>query len=73
MRARAVHLHGWAIEPCTATVTGPGLNQALTVSYANNTGAGTAAASADYAGAVNYLASSDGTTFLIGKATPGSP
>ncbi len=40
----------------------------MTVIYANNTNAGTASASANYAGTVNYLASSDATTFAIGKA-----
>ena len=35
--------------PCSATVTGAGgLNQSLTVSYTNNTNAGTATASATY-------------------------
>ncbi|MFN8466044.1 MAG: MBG domain-containing protein [Caldilineaceae bacterium] len=62
---------GTAKTPCTATVTGPaGLNQALTVVYANNINAGTASASANYAGGSNYLSSSNAKTFTIGKATP---
>ena len=61
---------GVALEPCTATVTGPGLNQMLAVTYADNVNAGTATASASYAGNANYLPSSDATTFTIDKATP---
>ena len=63
---------GAAQTPCAATVAGPGgLNQSgLTVSYGNNTNAGTASASASYAGAANYLTSNGSTTFTIGKATP---
>jgi hypothetical protein len=61
---------GAPFEPCTASVTGPGgLNQALVVTYAGNTNAGTATAGASYAGSANYLASSDSETFIIGKAT----
>ena len=42
--------NGAAHEPCTATVTGAGgLNQALTVTYADNVNAGTATASCDLA------------------------
>jgi hypothetical protein len=60
---------GAAVEPCTAHVTGAGgLNQALAVSYADNTNIGTATASASYAGSANYLASSDGEVFVIGAA-----
>jgi len=60
---------GSALEPCSAKVTGPGgLDQNLTVSYQNNTNVGTATASASYAGMGNYAASSDSTTFAIGKA-----
>ncbi len=54
--------------PCTAVVTGPGLNQPLTVDYLANTDAGTATASADYPGDASYNASSDAVTFDIGKA-----
>jgi hypothetical protein len=60
---------GTPIEPCTASVTGPGgLNQALAVTYAGNTNAGTATAGASYAGSANHLASSDSETFVIGEA-----
>ena len=60
---------GAAHEPCTAVVTGAGgLNQALTVSYSDNTDAGTAAASSSYAGDANHLSSSDSATFTIDKA-----
>ncbi len=55
--------------PCSASVTGPGgLNQTLTVGYSDNTDAGTAYASASYAGAPNYQSSSNSETFTIGKA-----
>ena len=55
--------------PCTANVTGAGgLNQSLTVSYANNTNAGTATASAGYGGDANHNASSDSKNFTIGRA-----
>jgi hypothetical protein len=61
--------NGSAQTPCTASVTGPvGLNQSLTVSYLNNTNAGTATASASYGGATNYLSSSDSKNFTINKA-----
>jgi hypothetical protein len=62
--------NGSAQTPCSATVTGPGgLNQAVTpVTYTNNTDAGTATASASYAGTANYNASSDTENFTIGKA-----
>ena len=60
---------GAALTPCTGKVTGPGgLEQALTVTYADNTNAGTATASASYAGASNYQASSGSKAFTIGKA-----
>ena len=50
-------------------MTGPGgLNQSLTVSYANNVNAGTAAASASFAETQNYFGSSDSKSFSIGKA-----
>lgn len=60
---------GSAHTPCSATVTGAGgLSQSLTVSYQNNTDAGTATASASYAASTNYEASSDSKTFTIAKA-----
>ena len=50
-------------------VTGPGgLSQALAVSYSNNVNAGTATASASYAGGANHLGSSDTEVFVIGQA-----
>ncbi|HEX7175531.1 MAG TPA: kelch repeat-containing protein, partial [Pyrinomonadaceae bacterium] len=65
----SVTYDGSALEPCTATVTGPGaLNQSLTVSYSNNTSAGTAIASASYAETANYFGSSDSKNFTIDKA-----
>src|SRR5439155_6724370 len=61
---------GSALTPCTASVSGAGgLSQALTVSYSNNTNAGTASASASYAGDANHLGSSDSATFAIAKAS----
>ena len=61
---------GSAHTPCTASVTGAGgLNQVLAVGYADNTAAGTATAVASYAGDANHGASTDSTTFDIGKAT----
>ena len=58
---------GSALTPCTANVTGDGgLNQSLTgVSYADNTNAGTATASASYAGDANHFGSSDSANFTI--------
>ena len=61
---------GSAQTPCTATVTGPALNQAVPVTYTDNVNAGTAGANASYAETGNYLASSDSETFTIAKATP---
>ena len=62
---------GIAFTPCTANVTGPiELNQVLTVVYANNVNAGTASASASYAGSANYLASSNGTTLHDRQGDP---
>ena len=61
---------GTAQEPCSAPVTGVGgLSQSLTVTYTDNTDAGTATAAASYAGDANHLGSSDSETFEIGKAT----
>ena len=60
---------GSALTPCTATVIGAGgLSETLTVSYTDNTAAGTATASASYAGDTNHEVSSDTETFVIGKA-----
>ena len=61
--------NGLAHEPCSASVTGAGgLNQSLTVTYVNNTNAGTATASAAYAGTANYEGSDGSTHFTITKA-----
>jgi hypothetical protein len=60
---------GSAQTPCTAKVTGAGgLDQALAVSYSNNTNAGTATASASYTGDANHAPSTDSKTFTIDKA-----
>jgi hypothetical protein len=60
---------GSAITPCTATVTGAGgLNQLLpaaSISYTNNLTAGTATASASFAGDSNYSPSSGTANFTI--------
>ncbi len=65
----SVTYNGAAQEPCTASVTGAGdLNQSLTVTYSNNTNAGTATASASYAGDANHLSGSGSATFTIDKA-----
>jgi hypothetical protein len=61
---------GSALTPCTASVTGAGaLSQSLTVSYSNNTDAGTATANASYAGDSNHASSSDSKTFVISQAS----
>ena len=58
-----------AQEPCTAAVTGVGgLSTTAPVTYIANTDAGTAHASASYAGDANHAASSDTKTFIINKA-----
>ena len=65
----SVIYNGAAQTPCTATVTGAGgLNQSLTVSYTNNTNAGTATASASFAGDANHAAGSDSANFTINAA-----
>jgi hypothetical protein len=57
--------------PCSAKATGAGgLNETLLVSYADNVNAGTATASATYAGDGNHQGDSSSETFAIGKATP---
>jgi hypothetical protein len=65
----SVTYNGSAQTPCSASVTGAGgLSQALTVSYLNNTNAGTATASASFAGDANHNSSSDSKTFTISAA-----
>ncbi|MDR7186398.1 hypothetical protein J2X85_003434 [Microbacterium trichothecenolyticum] len=56
---------GSAQTPCTAGVSGPGLAQNLTPSYSDNANAGTASASASFAGDSNLFGSSDSKTFVI--------
>jgi hypothetical protein len=61
---------GSPFMPCSATATGAGgLNQSLTVSYADNINAGTATASASFAGDANHTGSTDSETFAIGQAS----
>jgi hypothetical protein len=56
--------------PCSGNVTGAGgLDQSLPVSYSDNVGAGTATASASYAGDANHLGDSASKTFTIDKAS----
>ena len=60
---------GAALEVCTATVTGAGLNQAVTpVTYSNNTNVGTAGATAIYAGDANHTGSTGSGSFTITPA-----
>ena len=67
--ASAVY-NGAAQTPCTATVTGAGgMSQPMTVSYTNNTNAGTATATASFAGDTNHTASSNSATFTIAQAS----
>ena len=64
-----VTYNGAAQEPCSAKATGAGgLNQALTVSYSNNVNAGSASATAAFAGDTNHTASNGSATFTIDKA-----
>ena len=65
----SVLYNGAAQTPCTATVTGSGgFSQTLTVSYTNNTNAGTATASASFAGDATHPASSNSASFAINPA-----
>ena len=67
----SVTYNGSAQTPCSATVTGAGgLSQSVQVTYGNNTNAGTAGASASFAGDANHNGSSDSKTFAIAKANP---
>jgi len=60
---------GTAQTPCFATVTGGGgFTQTVTVIYTNNTIAGTATATANFAGNTDNNASSGNATFSIAKA-----
>ncbi|HTC95446.1 MAG TPA: PxKF domain-containing protein [Terriglobales bacterium] len=65
----SVGYNGAAQTPCTAMVTGfGGLNQSATVNYIGNTNAGTATASASFAGDADHSPSSNSTTFEIAPA-----
>jgi hypothetical protein len=59
---------GSPLTPCTASVTGPGLSQALVPTYSNNVNVGTATASATYAGGGNYQGSNGSANFQISGA-----
>jgi hypothetical protein len=66
----SVTYDGSPLTPCTAIATGVGgLGQPLAVGYANNTNAGTATASASFAGDANHTGSSDSRSFTINKAS----
>jgi len=59
---------GAAVESCTASASGGGgLNQVLPVSYVNNLNAGTASASASFAGDANHDGTTASATFVIAK------
>ncbi|HUF02732.1 MAG TPA: kelch repeat-containing protein [Aridibacter sp.] len=65
----SVTYDGTAQEPCSATVTGNGgLNEAVAVSYSDNTNAGTAGASATFAETAAHLGSTDNKNFTIAAA-----
>jgi hypothetical protein len=65
----SVSYDGSARNPCSATVTGAGgLSQSVSVDYSSNTNAGTATASATFAGDANHDGSSDSKAFTIAKA-----
>jgi hypothetical protein len=69
--AGALTYNGSARTPCSAKVTGAGgLSQALTVGYIDNVNAGTAHASASFAGDDNHTGSNGSETFTINKAAP---
>jgi len=55
---------GVPVTPCQGAVTGLGLSQTLTPTYANNV-LGLATATVSYGGSTNYLASTASTTFRV--------
>jgi hypothetical protein len=60
---------GLPLTPCSATATGVGgLSETLTIVYTNNTGPGTAQATATFGGDANHTGSSDTESFAIGFA-----
>ena len=59
---------GAPLTPCSASVTGAGgFNQSLGVAYSDNLHAGTATASATFAGNANHTGSGDSKTFTIAR------
>lgn len=64
----SVAFSGSAHEPCTAIVSGPGLDTSVAPTYVDNTNAGTATASATFAGDANHTGSGDTRTFEIDPA-----
>ncbi|HVM04742.1 MAG TPA: Ig-like domain repeat protein [Acidimicrobiales bacterium] len=63
---------GAALEPCSAVATGAGMDPvALNVTYENNTNAGTATASATWAGDANHTGSTNSASFEITPAGSG--
>jgi hypothetical protein len=66
----SVTYNGEPHMPCSANVAGAGgLSGSLPVAYADNVAAGTATASASYAGDANHLASNGQVTFTIARAS----
>ena len=64
--------NGAALEPCSAQATGDGMDPlALAVTYADNTNAGTATASAAWTGDANHTGSTGSATFVIAQADTG--
>lgn len=59
---------GAPLTPCTATITGPGLNFTATPTYTDNVGVGTATASYTYTGSGDLGAVSGSATFQITPA-----
>ncbi len=67
--ASGITYNGAAQTPCSAAATGAGgLNASLTPTYTNNTNAGTAGASASFAGDANHTGSTGSGSFTIGPA-----
>ncbi len=65
----SVTFNGVAQTPCTVSVTGAGgLNLTPNAVYSDNTNAGTATASYNFAGGNNHTSSNDSKTFTIDKA-----
>jgi hypothetical protein len=56
---------GDALEPCTASVTGAGLDGPVAVVYQDNVNAGTASAEASFAGDANHDPSNGSATFTV--------